>query len=298
LEPYEYTAPIVFVQSSTGLDVPSSSAPPDESFALAEQIVRAVGRRRCLTEDEAEDFVSWARVKLLENRAAIFGGFGGRSTLSTYLTTVVLNLFRDYRIGKWGKWRPSAEARRLGVTAQRLEVLLWRDGIDFEQACEILRRNFRVGESPQELERIATQLPPRPPRRHESLEEATDLTGDDRTEDRTIRRDAERSAARLESELATFFGELPPEDRLVLKLWAEDGLSIAAIAASLQLEQKPLYRRLEQLKRDLRNKLEAKGITWDRVRGIFEVPEPPLRVDYGLGAENSVSEPSHEARGS
>jgi len=281
---------------SPGLDVSSSSASQDESFALAEQIVRAVARRRCLTEDEAEDFVSWARVRLLENREAIFGSFGGRSTLSTYLTTVALNLFRDYRIGKWGKWRPSAQARRLGVTAQRLEVLLWRDGIDFEQACEILRRNYRIGESREQLEGFAACLPQRPSQREESLEQATGLAADESTEDRVVQSDARRSAARLENALSAVLGALPPEDRLLLKLWAEDGLSVAAIAQSLQLEQKPLYRRLEGLRRDLREKLEERGITWEEVRGIFEVAEPPLEVNYGIGEESSEPQPSNQVR--
>ena len=70
--------------------------------------------------------------------------FEGRSSLTTYITVVVQRLFLDRRNRLWGKWRPSAEARRLGPTAVLLERLVSRDGWSAEQALETLRVNHGV----------------------------------------------------------------------------------------------------------------------------------------------------------
>jgi len=273
-------------------------APPDEWFPLAERVIREVCRRKAITDDEAEDFASWVRLRLLENGEAVFGAFRGQSTLSTYLTAVVINLFRDYRIGKWGKWRPSAEARRLGVTAQRLETLLWRDGIDFEQACEMLWRNFRVRESREELERLYARLPQRSSRREDGLDTVGgELPSSERVEDRAERGEAAAIGRRVERELGVILAMLPPEDRLVLKLWTEDGFSVAMIAKSLQLDQKPLYRRLDRLKSRIRQALESAGLDWGEIRSIFDEPEPPIAIDFGVADEFHSPEPSYGKRG-
>ena len=49
-------------------------------------------------------------------------------------------------------------------------------------------------------------------------------------------------------------------DRLILRLRFQDGLAVADIARALHLDQKPLYRRFEELLRRLRAALEAAGI--------------------------------------
>ena len=71
-------------------------------------------------------------LKLIDDDYQILRGFRERSSLRTYLSTVVERLFLDYRIRQWGKWRPSAQARRAGALAVRLEALLHRDGVPFE----------------------------------------------------------------------------------------------------------------------------------------------------------------------
>jgi len=63
---------------------------------------------------------------------ALLAKFEGRSSLRTFLTVVIQRLFLDHRISAWGKWRPSAEARRGGST-RRHESCGWctealRDG--------------------------------------------------------------------------------------------------------------------------------------------------------------------------
>lgn len=74
-------------------------------------------------------------------------------------------------------------------------------------------------------------------------------------------REAGSIARRAAQQLADAVGALTPHDRLILRMRFEDGVSIADIARTLQLEQKPLYRRLEGLLSALRRALEHGGLT-------------------------------------
>ena len=93
-----------------------------------DRLVTHLSRKQALLGADSDDFASWVRLRLLEDDYRILRGFRGNSKLSTYLTTVVMNLARDYRIQKWGRWRPSAAAKRLGTVGIQLDTLLHRDG--------------------------------------------------------------------------------------------------------------------------------------------------------------------------
>ena len=94
-------------------------------------------------------------MKCIEDDYRIFREFGERSTLRTYLTSVVQHLFLDYRNAQWGKWRPSTDAVRLGPVAIRLDVLMHRDRLSFEEACEQIVSESRGAVSRAELDRLA-----------------------------------------------------------------------------------------------------------------------------------------------
>lgn len=287
------------MSSSGGAAVASGdpSALFEQHLPLVERVLGSIGARRCRSVDEAEDFASWARLKLLEEDCAILRKFRGRSSLKTYLVTVIQNLFRDYRIAKWGKWRPSAKAKRLGVDAVRLEILLYRDGLSFDEAAETLRRNHGVRVSLSELAELAGVLPPRVPRRTVG-EGALDTVADDGKVDSRIR-DGERkeAAERAERALSGALDGLDPEDRLILKMRYEDGFTVAAVARALGLDQKPLYRRIERCLVALRSGLEERGVVAEMVTELLGWSRLELHVDYGelrrqTGRESTASRPS------
>src|SRR5688572_20569032 len=110
-----------------------------ENLALIDRVAASVARRQGLTGDDAADLSSWIKLKLVESDYAVFGKFRGESSISTYLTAVIATLAHDYRVQRWGRWRPSAAARRKGSVAMRLEALVHRQGHDLRQAAEALR---------------------------------------------------------------------------------------------------------------------------------------------------------------
>jgi len=131
---------------------------------LIDRITAVVCRRNRLQPADADDFLSHVRTKLFENDCAILGKFEGRSAMSTYLTTVITRLFYHWRAAILGKWRPSAEAVRLGDKAILLERLLTRDGYSLDAAVRELTEGERAVMTRGELDAIHLRLPPRQPR--------------------------------------------------------------------------------------------------------------------------------------
>lgn len=236
---------------------------------LIERIVRSLARRKCLTPDEAEDFASEVKVWLLEDSRRIFDKFQGKSSLSTYLTVVVHNLFRDFRTAKLGKWRPSSAAQRMGTVGVQLETLLSRDGLSFDEACQKLWTNLQVRASVEELARMAGRLPVRTRRFHEGEDILERLPAATDTERSARLREVEPRLREVEEHLRAALAGLPDEDRSVLQLHIGKGLSLAATARALQIDQKPLYRRLPRLLDELRQELERRGVSHEEIRSLL-----------------------------
>ena len=258
---------------------------PEEQFLaqleLIDRVTGSICRRHCCFGAEAEDFAGSVKIKLIDKDYAVFRKFQGKSLLATYLTTVIANQFRDYRIQKWGKWRSSATAKRLGTEAEQLEQLLYRDGFSFDEAVRKLRFDLGVTLSRSELRQIELKLPLRWPRRLEGDEQLAEIPGDDRAEQRALDSIRAAVAERTQAALATALARLPEEDRLILKMRFE-GQKIVQIARVLSLEQRPLYSRIEKSLKQLRASLEAAGVSRDQAQDIVGWDGFDVRVDYDL----------------
>ena len=233
-------------------------------LGLIDRVVSSLARRHALEPDEADDFASYVKAKLVENGYAVFEKFQDRSSMATYLSVVIANLFRDFRTQQWGRWRPSAAARRLGTLATRLEGLLYRDGHTLRQATEVLRSAGLTDLSDREIAKLAAGLPVRVSARLRPAEEVDAA----RTEETVQPADAELWRAEQREEwksacdsLERALANLPPEDQLILRLRFWENFTVAEIARTLQVEQKPLYRRIENDLEHLRDLLEAEGLS-------------------------------------
>jgi RNA polymerase sigma factor (sigma-70 family) len=242
-----------------------------DNLGWVERASASIGRRYGLDRDETEDFASWIKLKLIEDDYAVYRKFRGDSSITTYLTVVVAMLFRDYRAHRWGRWRPSAAARRRGPLAIRLETLVNRDGYRLEQAGEILRTTGETTLSDRELAALMSDLPVRGPARPVEVgpEPVLVVPAPTGADERVAL--AERQAERqtVDGELTRAIEALPPEDRLILRMRFWEDLSVADIARGLDRPQKPLYRRLDRLLVQLRRHLEAAGMSRERTREIL-----------------------------
>ena len=260
-------------------------------LALIDRVIAFVCRRNHLTSADAEDFASHARLRLMDDDYAVLRKFQGRSSLKTFLTITLQRVFYDYRIAAWGKWRPSAEAGRRGAVAILLERLIGRDGHTFEEAFEIITVNHRVTVSRADLERMAAALPPRTKRRMEQDDLLEALPSGDAADGAAIEDERRRAAARITLALQAQLDSLPAQDRLMLRLRFEDGRTVAQIAAILRIEQKPLYRRLDRLLRELRDGLEDRGVSRAEVKELLG--DAPVEMpDERAGGETDGGRPS------
>ncbi len=126
-----------------------------------ERVIRRVCASHCLRGADAEDFKSVAMIRLIENDYEVLARFEGRSSIGSYLRTVITHMYLDFQNQRFGKWRTSAAARRLGPVAVRLEYLLYRDGLTFDEACGVLDSDPRLSVGGREIEEIGARLPPR-----------------------------------------------------------------------------------------------------------------------------------------
>jgi RNA polymerase sigma factor for flagellar operon FliA len=248
-------------------------SPENLFLRLLPQVDRAVAyqvRRHRLPTADGEDFAQYVKLKLIENDYAVLRKFQGRSSLSTYVTSVVSNAFQDFRNSLWGKYRASAEAQRLGPLAVLLEQCLVRDGLAFEEACSQMTSTPGIEATRPELERLAGQLPPRVRRRAEPQDVLDYAPAPDRADANVRTAEKEAFRRRLWTALNRELGQLAPEDAALLALKYKSRKMVSEISTFLGLPQKALYRRLEALQKRLRISLENDGLNQGDVRGFLE----------------------------
>lgn len=227
-----------------------------EHLPHIDRVIGILARRHALARVDAEEFGAWAKARLIDKDYAVLRKFSGRSSLATFLSVVLGNLFLDYRNQVWGRWRPSATATRFGSIGIRLEELLSRDGTPLREAMEILRSGG-VTLSDIELRQMAAQLPSRQPHGEVSLD-ALDGSVPEFAAPAHVPTDDDFGVVR------NAIAEMQPEDQVIIRMRFWHDVSVADIARALHLEPKPLYRRIESIEARLRALLERRGI--DRAR--------------------------------
>ena len=257
-----------------------------DNLALIDRIVASTCRRNRLTKEESEDFASVVKLKLLADDYGVLRKFTGKcnGSLRNYLVVVVQHAYQDHRNHLWGKWRPSAEARRLGPLAMKLDTMLHRDGLTLDEACALAAPGDR-----EEMQRLATKLPPRAKRRMEDVQQLERLPSSDRSPEAVlIDRERETVGDALERVLAEAVKSLKPDDKALLHLRLERHLSLASVAKAYGVDARQLYRRWELLIKQLRAQLEKSGYGPAQVAWMLD----PGAAD---GRAESFAGPSHRS---
>jgi RNA polymerase sigma factor for flagellar operon FliA len=254
-----------------------------DNLDLIKQIVRTVGKRRHLSTVEREDFASFVNVRLVEEDYAILRKFQGRSTLWTYLAAVIERLSLDFCTDKWGRWRPSAMAEKLGPVAVQLERLVNRDGHPLDEAIEILRSHNDVTMNEGELRRIWEQLPVRTRTTEVGEEAADELIGSENAEDRVEEEESRKNIERLQRVLHDAFAAITTQDRVVIALRFDQDLSIVQISQLTGVSVPTLHRRLDKSVKQLRLALSKAGIDPREFGGL--IGHPSLGLSPMLRAE-------------
>lgn len=255
-----------------------------EHLEFIERTVAVVARRHAVAPWDAEDLAGLVKLRLMADDYSVLRRFEGRSRLTTYLTTVIQNLFRDFRVKRWGKWRPSAAARRMGDLGVQLEALLFRDRFGEREAFAILRDRFDVEATDRELESMVARLRPRTTRRIEADAALSRLEATERGDQAVLERERADSRLRVAAALRKALESLEAEDRLILRMRFTDGLTIRAIAAALDLDQRRMYTRVQRLLVEVRRRVEREGVGCDEVLDVLDEPGADLEASLRRSA--------------
>jgi len=242
-----------------------------ENLRWIEKVAGIVCRKHGVWGDDAEDFASVAKLKLMEHDYADLRKFRGDCSATTYIATLVVRRFHEYARERWGRWRNSAAAEREGQLVKDLETLVHRDGCTLSQAGEQLRSAGKTELNDAALARIVGRLPSRQPMRPKEV--VTPLIenapASDSADSGVGGMELDRHRSALLAALFQVMEQLPPEERHILRMRFGDGRSVADVARALHLEQKPLYRRIDQLRAKLKVDLERCGVSAEDVRELL-----------------------------
>jgi RNA polymerase sigma factor (sigma-70 family) len=241
------------------------------SLPMINDVIRAVCRRGRVSADEEKEFASSVILKLIGNDYQIFRQFrGGTAALRTFLFKVIHRHLMDRRNSEWGRWRPSKPAKALGSAALYLERLVYRDRTNIGDAVALVANSPKWGLSSRAVRSLYAKLPTRAlaGRRNEPLEAAVDRPADPQV-DSVERGEQRRDAARVRDALVTALRHLTEEERRLLRLRYQDGVSVMDIAALANEDPQALYRRYTRILKQLCAALTAQGLTDETIRSLL-----------------------------
>jgi RNA polymerase sigma factor for flagellar operon FliA len=258
---------------TTGTCQPNAPSSAEALFLahlpLITRLTQAVARRRHLSPADAEDLTSVVYLRFIEDDYAILRKFEGRATLRTFLIVVIHRICLDLRIHEWGKWHPSASAKREGPAAMMLERLMMRDGLNFDEATAAMAIPVGAAPSRETLAKVASSLRTRVRRQPVAGEKSLETVADTTTETVVARLEMRQHMTRARRALARALITLDPFDRRLVDLQFRHGLGIAQIARTLRLEQRPLYAHRRRILARLRCALEREPSIAGIVRDLF-----------------------------
>jgi RNA polymerase sigma factor for flagellar operon FliA len=247
-----------------------------EQVDQVQAIVRWTAQRKRLNAEEAEDLASYVLLKMVEDDYRILRRFRGKSSLRTYLTVVIQRLTLDFCTQLWGRWRPSAAARRLGASAVRLEQLLYRDGYTLAEA-EAFLVSRGIFQNQEEVAALAARLPVRHPRR--VLAQETFASVPAPGEEPPMGEPERRAQGRTQRVLHQFLQDLSAEDRKLLSLHFGEGVKVSEIARDLRQRQRGLYTRIYRCLRQMRRALETAGVRREMAATLLDRKDFDVRLD-------------------
>jgi RNA polymerase sigma factor (sigma-70 family) len=273
--------------------------PPDLYSQNAEVIEAAIAyarRGHRLGADAGDEFAAWARLRLIDNDYAILRKFEGRSSLRTFLITVVQRLFLDWRNAEWGKWRPTADARRGGTLAIELERLIIRDQLSYGEAVETLLARA-VAPSREACEAAWASLPQRPGRKTTDVSDLLNIPAPGLASDQVMADERRTRAKVARTVMVQALAMLPPQDQLILRLRFHDGFTVARIAVHIQEDQKALYRRFTRLLGIVRSFMTAGGVSADDAADLLAHPADDFQPVFGRESGDRQNRPSRSISG-
>ncbi|MEO8359514.1 MAG: sigma-70 family RNA polymerase sigma factor [Vicinamibacteria bacterium] len=262
-----------------------------EALPQIDAVIETVGRRQGLKADEIADFGSSVKLSMVQSSYRILARFEGRSSLKTYLLTVIRRQLIDYRRSVHGKWRPSSCASRLGPAAVQMERLVFRDGLTVTEAANVCSSDADDATNRALIEMTRAL----PTRRRVTVKSIEDTQASDLKDPSPDPRHAtwiSGISRRLQEALNRAIEDFSPQDRELIRLRFERGLGAIEIGRALGLTPRRVYARCDALLARLRVTFLEEGMAWSDVARTaessdwtfqwpVEAPKPPSTTSTG-----------------
>jgi RNA polymerase sigma factor (sigma-70 family) len=220
-----------------------------------ERAISSVVSRLCRDRSDAEDLGQELRLRTLTDRR-ILGTYEGRASLFTFLFRVYYRLGLNWCHSRYGRWRPSGRATKMGADAVLLERLVLLHRLSDHDAAEAAVRAGSALTRGELLELTMRLRSRRPPGRAlVALEQSRQITAVDNLE----LLEQERELARRVRSLRLAIVTLNREERRLVILHFYRNISIGSIADAQGIPRRDIYRQFAHIKTVLRRDLNERG---------------------------------------
>ena len=257
------------------------------NLSLIEEVIRYVCFAYGIRGDDANEFASEVKLKLIKDNYAVLQKFQGRCSLRTYLNTVINRFLIDQRIAHQGRWRPSEEAKKSGEIAVKLEELIYKQKHSFEEAWQILTTNYGYNVSRDEMHVILSRIRAKKmrdvradPEELQRIAVPVAATGDWKADTR-----GHKIKEKAEQMINEYVSLLPDEDQLILRMRFKDGFKVSEIASALGIVQKQLYWRIDKILKELKARLLSTGIQEEDILEVFQEYDSETEIHFKVKSD-------------
>lgn len=270
----------------------------DGNIEVIKAAARSVARALGYSPEDIEDFCQAALLHLLQKPQILARFRGGDDpedgcSLKGYLKAVLLRYAQDIYRHLVGKWHSSAEAKRLGVEAEELEALRYRDKLTPEYAVSKLLDRY-PDFSREKAYGLLERLKPRGLRESVGDGPLETLPAASQADDGAFQHELEKIQRKVQKALEEALAELELEDRVLVKAIFGKGLSVKDFALLQGIRQRQMYSRFDKLRMLLRKKLESLGIGAEEALRLVGWSESALSLDLGSDDERRAEKDDSE----
>lgn len=240
-------------------------------FDFVKTTTASICRRYSIFGDDAADVLGDVELRLVRDDYAALKQCRNWNNPKPFLRVLISRVALDWMVSQWGKWRPTALARRLGPAAVLLERLILRDGMSRDEAILIALNADELTESREELMDFLAALPLAPRSHTVRLDDQVDVPGVKSAGGSAA---TDESLSRLRQILDAMQDEvqrLGAQDKIIIKMKYFDGFKGRQIAETVRETEQWVFRCIYKVMKTIRTRLEARGIEWSEVRELFDV---------------------------
>jgi DNA-directed RNA polymerase specialized sigma24 family protein len=222
--------------------------------------------------EEKDEYRSAITLRLLENKHKILSSFKGRSSVKTYLSSIIIRYFIDIHRSAVGRWRPSAVARSYGELGVEIERFYIKERWS---PLEIYRKLYgnKYDITYDYVAELCSKLPVRHGYKKSDIDlEIISIKSSENNEPETsiFIKASEVIMKEALNIVKEVIEKYRGKDKLALSMYFNDNMMISKIAAALDMKRHYVDKLIKDVMAEIRAKLKEKGINKEDIDDILK----------------------------